>query len=138
MKKHPMSRLVSLLPTGSCFNDSHQRKRLGFSRKDPHEENFYGCGQPMSSGFTLSPQALLPACPAVRSLDKLNLKYPNFFKKGYFSPLIPHLKKRGFSRRISITSTIEDRRGAISGSCSVFKKDSSSIGWSFIRMSFRK
>ena len=97
MKNHPMRRLVSLLPTGSWFNHSVQGKKLGLTRKDPHEENFYGCEKPMPPGFTLPLQALSFACPAVRSLGKFNLKYPNFFKKECFRSLISHLKKRVFS-----------------------------------------
>ncbi len=44
-----------------------------------------------------------PLVAAARSLDRVSLKHPNFFKKEYFSPLIPHLKQGG-GRRISINT----------------------------------
>ena len=101
MKRHPTSRFVSLLPAGSCFNDSHQRKRLGFRRKYPREEDFYGCGQPMPSGFTLSQtKRYFPHVLRLPSCDKFNLKHLNFFKKRCFSLLIPRLKRWVFSANL--------------------------------------
>jgi hypothetical protein len=56
-------------PVGSCFTDTARGIGLVFATKVPTWELLRLRTNPCSPGLMLSPQALLPACPAVDTLN---------------------------------------------------------------------